>query len=1221
MSADFVHLHVHSHYSLLDGACTVKQLLKMTNEYDMIGCAITDHGFLGGAVDMYDTFKPAGKKPIIGCEVYVSPTNRFDRNPAVPHIRGHHLVLLAENIKGYHSLCKLLSEAWLNGMYYKPRIDHELLQQHHEGLIALSACIAGEIPSAVLDGDMAKAERLVKEHLDIFGRNNFFLEIMDHGMEEERIANRGIIELSKKYEIPLVATNDIHYLLKEHAAAHEVMLCIQTQSKLSDENRFKFPAPEFYFKSPDEMKMLFREVPEAVTNTVGIAERCDLDFVYAPKANHYPVFTIPDGSYEKDYLRNFCLDNMMYRYGFDPRKLDTLTPEQQEVMDRMEYELGIIDKTKYCSYFLVVSDFIKYAKDHGIPVGPGRGSGAGSVVAYLAKITDIDPLHYGLLFERFLNPERVSPPDFDIDFCEQRRSEVIEYVRRKYGEDSVAQICTYGTLKAKAVVKDVARVLGHDFATGDRITKQIPADPKMTLAKAKEESSDLKQMIETEPHVTEIFKHAEVLEGINRQLGIHAAGVIICNQRLDNLVPLARGAKGEVITEFPAVQCEHLGLLKMDFLGLRTLTTIQRAVDMIEKNRGIKLDMAKIPLDDPASFQLLNRGDTISVFQLESTGMRNLCRQFGVENIKHIIALIAIYRPGPMQFIDTFIARKRGKEEIIYDHPKMEEYLAETYGIMLYQEQIMQVVQVLAGFSLGGADILRRAIGKKKADVLAEQKSKFVEGCAQYNNISEEVANSIWAKIETFAGYGFNKSHSAAYAFVAYRTAFLKANYPVEFMAAVLTSEIDNAEKIAFLINTCRDMKIPVLPPDVNSSDISFSVDGNNIRFGLGAIKGVGENAAGKIIESRNTDGKFKDFNDFCERCGSAMNSRMMDNLARAGAFDSLNIRRSQILAIAEDALKNAAARAKDRASGQGSLFDLLDDSGQQEFNGVTVPDIPEFELEDILKHEKELLGFYVTAHPLFPYQAAVNALSTTSLSKLDQLENYTTIRVAGMLNTVSKRNSKRDNKPYLILNMEDFESASDIMVYSEAYETLKKQYVARMQTNGSAFMPMEQEDDITEADPSAVENSQSNNAVDPNLGLRPGMNVVVTATVSRRDESEAPRVVASKVELLDDAIRLATTELLIDLYEEEISDELLEKLKKLLDAYPGSTKTVFCMVVQNSERFVFIERKNAGVAVSAELIRAVGSLLGPRHCKLKVMPPEEPPRRRWNREYSEKSE
>jgi len=1174
MPADFVHLHVHSHYSLLDGACTVKGLLKMTEEYDMIGCAITDHGYVGGAVDMYDTFKAGGRKPIIGCEVYVSPTTRFDHDPAKPHIRGYHLILLAENIKGYHSLCKLLSEAWINGMYYKPRVDHDLLRQHHEGLICLSACIGGEIPSAILDGDPARAERLVKEHCDIFGRENFFLEIMDHGMEDERIANRGIVELARKFEIPLVATNDIHYLKKEHAEAHEIMLCIQTQSKLSDPDRFRFPFPEFYFKSPDEMKQIFREIPEAVTNTVMVAERCGFDFTYAPKANHYPVFKIPDGSYEKDYLRNICLGNMEYRYGFDPRtmKEEDFTPEQKQIMERMDYELGIIDRTKYCSYFLVVSDFIKYAKDHGIPVGPGRGSGAGSVVAYLTKITDIDPICYNLLFERFLNPERVSPPDFDVDFCEQRRTEVIDYVRRKYGEDSVAQICTYGTLKAKAVVKDVARVLGYDFAAGDRITKQIPADPKMTLAKAEEESSELAAMIKNEPEVAGIFKHARVLEGINRQLGIHAAGVIICNQRLDNLVPLAKGAKGEVITEFPAVQCEHLGLLKMDFLGLRTLTTIQRAVDMIKKNRGIDLDMSKIPLDDPATFALLNRGDTVSVFQLESTGMQNLCRQFGVENLKHIIALIAIYRPGPMQFIDTFIKRKRGVEEIVYDHPDMEQYLSETYGIMLYQEQIMQVVQVLAGFSLGGADILRRAIGKKKADVLAEQKSKFIDGCASFKQISKERAEAIWAKIETFAGYGFNKSHSAAYAFVAYRTAYLKANYPLEFMAAVLTSELDNAEKIAFLINACRDMKIPVLPPDVNSSDISFSVDKNAIRFGLGAIKGVGEAAAGRIIASREEKGVFKDFTDFCERCGDALNSRMIDNLTRAGAFDTLGLRRSQILAIAEETMKAAQARAKDAASGQGSLFDFLDESEQQEFNGTTVPDIPEFDLDDILKSEKELLGFYVTGHPLSPYRAAVEGLGTLKLSHLAEAEDGATVRIAGLLNSATKKFSKRDNRPYYILNVEDMEAAAEVMVYSDAVEKLQAAHI----------------------------------------DLQPEQRVVITASVSRRDENEAPRLIAENVVMLEEVMTDLANEAIITLYEDETDNARLAALRQVLERHPGRSKAVLCMVVQGGGRFVFIECKKHRVAVTPEFLNDLAAVLGHRHLKLKMEPPAPIQRKRF---------
>ncbi|MDD5729040.1 MAG: DNA polymerase III subunit alpha, partial [Victivallales bacterium] len=719
MAADFIHLHVHSHYSLLDGACTINGLVEMAKKYDMDSLAVTDHGFMGGVIDMYHGFAKAGIKPIIGCEAYVSPTTRFDKNASVPNIRGYHLVLLAGNINGYHNLCKLMSEAAVNGFFYKPRIDKELLAQYSGDLIAFSACVGGEIPHTILNNDMALAERKIGEYTDIFGRGNFYLEIMDHGLPEEKQVNRGLVELAKKLDLPLVATNDVHYLRKEHAKAHEIMLCIQTGSKLDDPRRFRFSGPEYYFKSPDEMKALFREVPEALSNTVEIAARCGLKFEFAPAVNHYPVYEISEANIsEKEFLRNICCDNMSDRYGFDPRKSIALNEKQQLIVDRLDYELEVIDNSHYCSYFLVVADFIAYARKQKIPVGPGRGSGAGSVVAYLTYITNLDPLKYNLLFERFLNPERVSPPDFDIDFCEKRRSEVIEYVRNKYGAESVSQIGTYGTLKAKAVIKDVARVLGHTFEESDRISKLIPADPKMTLERAVKESKDLRLLLEKEPYVQEIFKYAEVLEGINRQMGIHAAGVIIGDQRLDNLVPLTRGAKGEIITSFPAVPCEQLGLLKMDFLGLKTLTVIQAAVDNIKEIRGIDLDIDSIPLNDAKTFKLLNHGDTVSVFQLESTGMQNLCRQFGVETIEHIIALIAIYRPGPMQFIPDFIARKKGEAPIEYDHPKMADILQETYGIMLYQEQIMQVVQVLAGFSLGGADILRRAIGKKKVDVL-----------------------------------------------------------------------------------------------------------------------------------------------------------------------------------------------------------------------------------------------------------------------------------------------------------------------------------------------------------------------------------------------------------------------------------------------------------------------------------------------------------------------
>ncbi len=1158
--SDFVHLHVHSHYSLLDGACTTKGLLAMAKEYEMPAVAMTDHGFMGGSIDMYHTFEGSGIKPILGCEVYVAPTNRFDRDPHNPDIRGFHLVLLAENIKGYHTLCKLLSEAWLNGMYYKPRVDKELLREYHDGLIALSACIGGEIPQSVLKGDLKRANELVGEYRDLFGKDNFFIEIMDHGMEEERKCNAEMIRLAREFALPVVATNDIHYLKKEHAKAHEIMLCVQTNAKLDDPRHFQFSGPEYYFKSPDEMKEIFKEIPEAVTNTVGVAERCEIEFKFAPDVNHYPVFDIPTGEPEKVYLRNICAAGIKERYGCDISDGHELDEHEKEIVERMDYELGVIDRSKYCSYFLVVSDFIRHAKEQDIPVGPGRGSGAGSLVAYLTKITDIDPLQYNLLFERFLNPERVSPPDFDVDFCEDRRVEVIDYVRNKYGADSVSQICTYGQMKAKAVIKDVARVLGHDFAHGDRITKLIPNDPKMTLAKALEESKELRELCESEDWVREIFEYATVLEGNNRQLGIHAAGVIIGDQRLDNLVPLARGAQSEVITEFPAGHCEELGLLKMDFLGLRTITTIKRTVGLIEQSRGIKVDVSKLPLDDQTTYDLLRRGDTIAVFQLESGGMQNLCRQFGVDTIEHIIALLAIYRPGPMQFIPEFVRRKRGYEAVIYDHPKMEQYLKETYGIMLYQEQIMQVVQALAGFSLGGADILRRAIGKKKKDVLEKQKAKFIAGCAEHNNIGAEVAEEIWKKIELFAGYGFNKSHSAAYAFISYQTAYLKANYPVEFMAAVLTSELANADQIAFLINACKEMKISVLPPDVNSSLIQFGVSNGAIRFGLGAIKGVGEIAAQKIIDARKADGPFKDFTDFCERCGDGTNSRMLEHLTRAGAFDSLGLRRSQILAIAEPTMAYAQAQLKDRKAGQGSLFDFLDDSGKQEMCSIPIPDIPEFDVAEILKSEKELLGFYVSGHPLSPYMALLEAFSSVKLRNKEQLSDNEGVRLAGLIKTVSKKFSKNTGKPYMIMELEDLDTTIDCMIYERGMEAMG---------------------DLVNQ-------------------LAPEQTVLVDALVSKRDEEEAAKLIVEKVIPLTDAPAHHTEELIVYLYEKD--QDKLPELKRLLTAAPGDTRLVLSLVTgsEANERVVFIETAVL-FHVTMDLLATLTGLLGPKCWKIKA--------------------
>ena len=1176
MPSDFVHLHLHTHYSMLDGACTASGLVKLAQEMDMDSIAITDHGYVGGAEEFHRVLSKAGMKPIVGCEAYVSPTNRFDHTASVPHIKGHHLVLLCENETGYKNLCKLISEAWRNGMYYKPRMDKEILKEYHEGLIALSACIGGEIPSLFLDGNDKAAEKSLDEHLEIFGPDNFFLEIMDHGMEEERLVNKKIIELARRRNIPLVATNDVHYQRREDAEAHEVMLCIQTGAKLS-EPHMKFSAPEFYFKSPDEMKKLFAEVPEAITNTRVIADRCAVDPVkFRYGENHYPVFYLPDGSVPNGQtLREICLDNMMMRYDFDGRK-ENLNDYEKSIIDRMDYELGIIERTGFCSYFMVVSDFIRYGKNIGVPVGPGRGSGAGSLVAYLTLITDIDPMRYGLLFERFLNPERVSPPDFDIDFCEKRRVEVIEYVRQKYGYDNVAQICTYGQLKAKAVVKDVSRVMGLDFDAGNKLTKMIPDELKMTVSKAIEQSEELAALIESDPKVKEVFDFARVLEGLNRQTGVHAAGVIIGDQRLDNLVPLSRSATGDMVVQYPKEPCENLGLLKMDFLGLRTLTIIRNALDMIKEQHGVDINLSKLPLDDKKTYEMLQRGDNIAVFQLESGGMQKLCRSFGVETIEHIIALVALYRPGPMQFIPQFIARKKGTEEIIYDHPKMEEYLKETYGIMVYQEQIMQVVQALAGFSLGGADILRRAIGKKKEDVMKEQHLKFVEGCAKTNNIPAELAEVIWEKIKLFAGYGFNKSHSAAYGVVSYQTAYLKANYPVEFMAAVLTSEIENAEKLAFLITACREMGIKVLPPDINSSGISFSVDSGKIRFGLGAIKGVGEVAASKIIESRKKEGVFTSFQDFCERCGTDVNSRMLEHLTRAGALDGLGLRRSQILAIAEPMMSFAAQKAKDKAAGQGSLFDMFaGDDAASEACSIPIPDIPEFDWEDILKNEKELLGFYVSGHPLEPNSELVNAYGTP-IRMLGDMADGTPLRLAGMLSGFTKKFSKTSNKPFGVITLEDFDSSCECMVYERALDAMTK-----------AEIPTD-----------------------------PGTPLLLEINVSKRDENERPRVVVDKVHLLTDAPENFTEELYLHVFEKKTTPEQQNALAGLVKQYPGEVKLFVCFV-REDDSVIFIE-SGTSVNPTAKFLKGVTRILGKNSFRIKAKPVRRPAPKRWKKPENE---
>ncbi len=1172
-NTEFVHLHVHTDYSVLDGACAIchdqkdkVDLVKLAHLYKMSAIAMTDHGVMGGAIDFYEQLNAHALKPLIGCEMNVSPTKYNDKTQNTPNIKGFHIVLLAKDFEGYQNLCKLDSIANLEGVYYKPRVDKELLAKYSKGLIALSACLKGELAVNILAGKIKETKHALQNYLDIFGRDNFYLELMDHGIEDQKKVNKELILLAREFKVPLVATNDVHYLKKEYAKSHELLLCIQTNATINDAKRLKFSSDEFYFKSGDEMLELFKEIPEAIKNTLEVAEKCNLIIPFVPEVNHYPVYELPKGKTQKEKLKEICLENLDDRYSFKyDGKKETLTAEQRVIIDRMEYELEVIDKAKYCSYFLVVWDFLKYAREQGIPVGPGRGSGAGSIVAYLSRITDIEPLRYQLLFERFLNPERVSPPDFDIDFCERRRNEVIEYVRVKYGADSVAQIGTYGTLKAKNVIKDVGRALGHSFDQRNMITKLMPNDPKLTLASSRENNEELNKLLKNEPWVEEIFKYSEPLEGLNRNTSTHAAGVIIGDQELATLVPLARGSGSEeIVTQYPAAPCESLGLLKMDFLGLKTLTIIQDTVEIVKKTKDIDIDISKISLEDEKTYKLLNKGDTIAVFQLESPGMRDLCKRFGVSKIEDIIALIALYRPGPMQFIGDFIHRKTGRERVEYDHPKMEEVLRETYGIMLYQEQIMQVVQVLAGFTLGGADILRRAIGKKKADVLAAQKKAFVEGCAKHNSIPEEKASIIWDKIELFAGYGFNKSHSAAYAFLAYRTAYLKANFPVEFMCAVLNSVIGGAEDVAFFIKECREMEINVLGPDVNISTMDFTADGSCIRFGLSAIKGVGEAASGAIIEARSKEGKFKDIMDFAERAGRQLTSKVLEALTRTGALDAFKCKRSQLLQVMSDLIQIASHNVKDREAGQGSLFDMLGDSGRIDNSSLDLklPDIPELDEQNMLKDEKELLGFYVSGHPLGEYSKIIDLYSTHNLAELKTLSEVK-VRVGGIISDMEIKTSKKNGSKFVVLHFEDTVGNVECIIFSNAYEQVKDLLVP----NKPLFIE------------GYIENSDS-----------------------EQGGKNSSKITVQSVMTIEEVQQKFTEEIHIHLHEASTTIETLRDIKELcmLPENKGDVIVILCVTCGDGEKAFIEAGKECNLAMTEALLNKIRSLTGEDSVKLK---------------------
>jgi DNA polymerase III subunit alpha len=1031
MSA-FVHLHLHTEFSLLDGACHLDELVEQAARFEMPALAITDHGNLFGAVAFHDACRAGGIKPIIGCEIYVAIGSRHDRAGTGISEAYNHLTLLASNEAGYRNLMRLVSIGYTEGFYHRPRIDKEVLQKHNEGLVCLSGCLSSEIGVALRNGNEAQALRSIGEFGEIFGDGRFYLEIMEHGLEEQRRVTRALTRLHERTGLPLVATNDAHYLLKDDAHAHDVLLCIGTGKKVGDQERFRFDSQEFYLKSADEMARVFPDHPEALANTVRVAEMCDFSL---KAVSSLPAFDVPAGFTIESYFEKVTRDGFLDRLG-------TLRPLAESgrlrypianYEERLEKEIGVIRRVGFSGYFLIVWDFIRYGRENRIPVGPGRGSAAGSLVAYCLRITDIDPIEYDLIFERFLNEERISPPDIDIDFCEARRGEVIEYVTRKYGRANVAQIITFGTMKAKAVVRDVARVMDLSYADADKIAKMIPFDLKMTLEKALVESPPLLEAYQKDPKVKELIDVSKRLEGTTRHASIHAAGVVISPQPLIDLVPLFKSNTGDVTTQYDMKGIERIGLLKMDFLGLRTLTLIDNCVKMIEAQLGVAVDPAAIPVDDAKTYDLFTQGKTSGLFQFESEGMRDILKRFKPAELEHLTALNALYRPGPMQMIDDFIKRRHGQTRVTYEHPSLEPILKGTYGVMVYQEQVMQIASALAGFTLGEADILRKAMGKKKAEVMATQKDQFLKGAAA-RNVPEKKAIKTWDHMEQFAGYGFNKSHSAAYAWLAYQTAYLKANYPPYFMAALLTSERATTEKMVTYIGECREMGIKVLPPEVNQSDMFFTVVDQDIRFGLAAIKNVGEGAVEAVLKARREGGPFKSLYDFCERADMrAVNRRVVESFVKSGCFDNLDARRAALFASIDGATEGGQKRQRDREQGQSSLFGML--TGPDEVAPVErAPDVPPWSEGERLAFEKESLGFFITGHPLERFREELSQWATTTTSRLSEVADRPEITIGGIITGLRLLKTKKGDRMATFV-LEDLEGTVEALVFPETYK------------------------------------------------------------------------------------------------------------------------------------------------------------------------------------------
>lgn len=1071
LQGKFVHLHVHSEFSLLDGANRIKDLPVRAKELGMDAMAITDHGVMFGAIDFYKACKANGIKPIIGCEVYVAPRRMADRDPSIDN-RYNHLILLAKDNNGYKNLAKLVSLGFTDGFYYKPRIDKEVLEKYHEGLICSSACLAGEVASEIVKGDMEAAKKSALWFKSIFGED-YYLEIQNNGIKEQVLVNQKLIQLSRELDIPLLATNDSHYLKKEDAYNHEVLLCIQTGKKMSDEDRMRFETDELYIKSPEEMMDYFKAVPDAIENTVKVAEKCNVEFEFGHTI--LPNYDVPEEfATHYDYLKKLTDDGIRNRYGENPSK---------DIIERKEYELGVIKKMGYVDYFLIVWDYVHYAKSHGIPVGPGRGSGAGSIVAYAIEITDIDPIKYGLIFERFLNPERISMPDFDIDFDYEKRQDVIDYVARKYGHDHVSQIITFGTMAAKMVIRDVARVLDYPYAEADKLAKMIPNEIHITISKAMEINKELKDLYDTNPEVKKLLDIAMALEGMPRQASTHACGIIIAREPVVNYVPLY-ARDGVISTQYIMTTLEELGLLKMDFLGLRTLTVIRDAKELIKKNRGIDVEFDK-DMADPKVYKLWQDGDSVGIFQFESQGMTNFMKELKPDCLEDIIAGVSLYRPGPMDQIPRYIANKKDPEHAVYTHPALKPILKVTYGCMVYQEQVMQIVRDLAGYSLGRADLVRRAMGKKKLDVMAKERENFVHGkldengnveipgCVR-NGIDEASANKIFDEMSEFAKYAFNKSHAACYAVVAYQTAYLKAYYPAEFMAAMLNSFLGNLDKIPIYINECKKSNIAILKPDINKSYTKFTATDNSVRFGLGSIKNVGLAAVDAIVKERENGGEFKDFTDFAERIyGEAVNKKCIESLIRAGAFDNMGKTRCTLIASYEQIIDTIADSQKKNFTNQITMFDISNSEEDIQKMKYNYMEMDEFSEKELLSMEKEMLGIYISGHPLEKYRKQLDEVTNFNTVQIEEtmeqmtagekcdLQDGQSVKLAGVITKIKKKFTK-SNKVMAFVTIEDLYGSCELIVFESCYNKCSNLLIEESLILCEGRISIRDENDIT---------------------------------------------------------------------------------------------------------------------------------------------------------------